>query len=459
MATWNNNSLRGGQKLRNTQGGDRALSKLLELGNNYRLFFKTFVEVEEIRDEAGNVLERNEYGNIRAAVVPGRTGDYKVIGTSFIPYTDEMYTVDPITGQFEDVTLLKDWARIARVLFEAQCNREKKNAEAEAQRAAEEIGRAVDTHSLSNALEAIELKYHGGESAKGDKIMPDVSPAISSNIVFKVSTRIAVVKLAPNGTPDWKNAKYAVYETSKAKTDELIVLLDNPQNFNKDNGYLEVGYSYIGDDKKKAGQSAKFQGIAASVSLAETYPAEWAAIGKAFVDNIATGNDQEQIDFIRSRNIAFKNGKTPSDVVASYRKWCATNQAVFGSINFEDDAVAKAAQLFLENHLVDSMPKQLAAFQQLVEENNKKRAEEEEAREASDVAEETVQQAAPVQEEAAKTEAPVYDEKATAEALSTFASGAAETQTLRDLAEHADGLDISSGDDGDLGDLGDLDKT
>ena len=434
MAEWSSNSLRAGKKMRDSVGGDQTLSKIVELNGQYRLFFKTFVEIEEVKDDAGNVVSTERYGNIRAAVVPGRTGNYDMVGTSFIPYTEDMYKKDPITGEPVDLTPLNDWARIGRVLFEAACAREKKNAEAEAQRSAEEMGRQVDPVSLNRSLEAIELKYHGGESAKGDKIMPDESPALSSNIQFKISTRIAVVKMNAANVPDWKNAKYAV--------------LDNPAYFNMDSGYLEVGYSYIGEDKKVAGKNAKFQGIASTLSLATTFPAEWASIGEKFVENIATGTPEDQVNFIRSRNRAFKSGKTPNDAIASFRKYCSTNQAIFGSINFEDDYVVRSAKIFLDSHLVDTMPKQLAEFQRLAEEQAKKRndgGEGESSATAEEVASETTGSSA-------TTETSTYDAAATADAVAKFGSGDASTQTLREIAA-TEGVDISEGDLGDLGGL------
>lgn len=450
MANWTGGSLREGAKIRNSQGGDQSLSKLVELGGNYRLFFRAFVDEIPVRDEDDNIVDTERVGNIRAAVVPGRTGDYEIIGTSFIPYTDDMYDRDEITGAPIDKTPLGDWARIARVLFEAQCTREKRNAEAEAERTAKDAEQQVDVVSLNRALEGIELKYHGGKAANGKDIMPDVSPAISSNIVFKISTRIALVKLNGQGVPDWKNAKYSVFEISKSRTDELITLLDNAQFFDMNTDYLEVGYSYVGTDKKEAGKNAKFQGIAKTMSLETMFPNEWNAIGKDFVRNIAVGMPQDQVDFMKSRNRAFKSGKTPSDAIQAYRKWCSTNQAVFTCINFDDEGLGRTAHLFLDNHLVDKMAKTKERFEKLAAENAAKKNASSTSSEAT--ADETAAPAetADAGQETSSTQAAAYDEKATAEAMATFSAGTADTQTLRKIAEAADGLDI---DDGDLGEI------
>ena len=459
MAQWTGGSLRAGQKIRNSQGGDLRLSKVVELNGNYRLFFPTFIDEYDIKDpDTGEVVEHISEGNIRAAVVPGRTGDYEVIGTGFIPYTDDMYNVDPITEKFVDTTALEDWSRIARVLFEAQCAREKKNAEAEAERAAKEMGRSVDVVALTKKIEDIEQIYHGGKSASGENINPDKSPALSSSIVFKVSTRVLVVKMSANDEPDWKNAKYAVLEVSKARTDELLNLLNNKKYFR--GSYLEVGYSYTGATTKEAGKNAKFQGIVLSDSLEELFPNEWKAIGQSKVQSIATGTPDEQVAFLRSRNRSFRGGYTPNDIISAYKKWCSTNQAVFGSIDFTNEVVARAATLFLENHLVDSMPNQLEQFKALTEQNKNNGGDKVEQDVAPantpETIHETIEAAAAEPTETSEAVAPEeskpVDDVALANAMSMFASGSTENQTLRDIATQADGIDISAGD-GDLGEL------
>lgn len=459
MAGFSGGSLRQGAKIRNSQGSDATLSKSVDLGGRYRMFIPTFY-VEESTDmvDDGNggtmPVTTPAYADVRAAVVPGRTGDYEVIDTSFIPYTEEMYKRDPITGAADDLTPLKDWARIAGVLFEAQCRREKAAAEDEARKSADGFGRDIDQVALQRSLESIELKYHGGKAANGQNIMPDKSQAISNNIVFKISTRVALVKIDAKNNPDWTTLKYCVFEISKARTDEILALLENPDYCDPKCGYLEVGYDYIGADKKTAGQNAKLQGIADSLSLAKLFPNEWNAQGKAFVENIVRGTDQEQVDFLRSRNRAFKSGKTPSEVIQSFRKWCSTNQAVFINIDFENENVVKAASVFLESHLLDGMNKIKDRFATLAEEAKKKESAATEATEATGAvpAEQTAQAAepaagcAPVQEVPEQT----FDAGATADAIAKFASGDASTATLKNLAEQADGLNIDSGDLGDL---------
>ena len=353
MASISSTSLRAGKKIKDSQGSDKHLSKAVELNGKYRVFFPA------INTDDG-------YVDISAAMVPGRTTNFDICGTGFIPYTETMYTKNDI-GDITDTTGLQAWARIMRVIHNAQCVREKKSAEAEAIRTAQELGKDVDQVSLSRSLEGIELKYHGGKAADGTRINPSVNPGISG-IVQKMSTRVAVVKLLPNGAPDWKNAQYAVFEISRTRMDQLIALLDNPNYTDPSKGYLEVGYDYIGSEKKDAGKAA-FQGIVPSMSLELMFPGEWAETGKNFIDNLVLQGESDPVkiaEFLRGRNRNLKGGKTVNDIITSVKKWCAENEAVFGSIDYEDEATGWAAKDFLESHLVDSIPLAKSKFEELV---------------------------------------------------------------------------------------------
>ena len=359
MASILANSLRSGKRAKDSQGSDQHLSKVVELNGKYRLFFRTW-EVED------GILD------IAAAMVPGRSCNLDICGTTFVPYSPEMYKVEE-AGQIEDLTALRSWSRISRVIFEAQCTREKKNAENEATRTAQELGQPIDQIALARALEGIELKYNGGKAADGTNIMPTERPAISG-LQQKMSTQLLAVKLLPTGEPDWKNAKYAVLEFSNARIQELLSILDNPDYAYKTDGYLEVGYDYIGADKKAAGRAAKFQGIAESVSLAKIYPQSWEQFGKSLVAGIAKADTLEATaEIMRSRNRNLKGGKGPTDVISSFKAWCAKNAAVFASINFESDNVKFAAEDFLKENLLESVPNIKAKFETVLEEVKKEK--------------------------------------------------------------------------------------
>lgn len=455
MATFGvGQSLRQGQKARDKAGSDDHLSKILELNGKYRIFFKKFL----IPDE--DTGEPTQDADIRAAVVPGRVCDYEVVGTSFIPYTADMLEYDNETGSIRDLTNLEGWARISRVLFEASCIRAKKNAEAEAERTAAELQKPVDQLSLQKALEKIEMQYHGGEGPDGKQIMPTKSPAISG-IKWKVSTRIAVVKMKADGSPDWKNAKYATYEVGKTKNDVLLGLLESREYCNLANDYLEVQYDYIGADKKAAGQSASFGGVTYDkLSLEVLYPEDWAKFGRKFIDGIITATDEESIStYLRARNRSLKNGGSVKGIIESYRKWLAQNQAVYGSIDFENEFTSRAAADFLENHLLDGLDSLKAKMEALAEENAKQRNKADEDDEAANVSETAeggdVAESAPVSGDGqALSDIIAEQDKADQDALRAVAENVNMTdaqQTIRNIAQM--GSNVEFDDSGDLGDL------
>lgn len=420
-------TLRAGKKAKDKQGSDPHLSKAVELNGKYRLFFRT-VEVEPgLRDLA-------------VAVVPGRSLNYDICGASFIAYTESMYDMDD-AGQITDKTGLDSWARIARVIHQAQCVREKKNQEAEAERTARELGKPIDQVALSKALEGIELKYNGGKAADGTRINPKESPAISG-VQQKMTTQLLVVKLNPDGSPDWKNAQYAVLEISNQRMNEILALVDNPAYFSNDKTYFEVGYDYIGADKQAAGKAAKFQGIAETLSLANLYPAEWETIGKGMVDGLANGRTiEETAEIIKSRNRNLKGSHTPNEVVSSLKKWCASNAAIFGSIDYEDETTGRAAKDFLDSHLLDTIPTVKQKFEDLLASQGKD--------EGEAPATET-----PTTEEAPATKEPTFEEteqKNLQQAAAIINAGTA-GQTLAQVASAVPDIDLGS-DDGDLSDL------
>lgn len=360
MASLTANSLRSGKRAKDAQGSDPHLSKVVELNGKYRLFFRPWVLEDGIVDVA-------------AAMVPGRTCDLDICGTTFIPYTKDMYSEDE-SHQIDDKTGLKAWARIAKVIHDAQCIREKKNAEAEAQRTAQELGQPLDQVSLSRNLEGIEIKYHGGKAADGTNIAPKERPAISG-MQQKLSTQLLVVKLLPTGMPDWKNAKYAVLELSNQRINELIAILDDPNYCNPNSSYIEVGYDYIGADKQAAGRAAKYQGIVASMGLATVDPTGWASAGEKLVAGIANGTTLDEVaEIMRSRNRNLKGGKGPNDIITSMKTWLAKNAAIYGSIDFEAENVEWAAKDFLDAHLVDGLPAIKEQFEKLVAKQEAKKA-------------------------------------------------------------------------------------
>jgi hypothetical protein len=356
-----------------------------------------------------------------------------------------MYDVSE-SGELKDKTGLDSWARIARVIHQAQCLSEKKNKEAEAQRTAAELGKSIDQVALAKALEGIELKYNGGKTANGKKINPDKSPAISG-LQQKMTTQVLVVKMLPDDkTPDWKSAQYAVLELSNAKMVELIAIEDNSDYFHDDKTYLEVGYNYIGTDKKSAGQSASFQGIANSLSLEESDPLGWASSGKALVDGLVVGKTiEDTAELIKSRNRNLKSSHTPAEVVTAFKKWCSTNDSIFGSINYEDDATKRASKDFLDSHLLDTIPVVKKRFEELLAEK--------EAEEGKSNGEEAAETSTPAADTPVEPTFEETEQKNLQQAAAIIDAGAA-GQTLAQLAQAVPDVTLTSSDDEvDMGDL------
>lgn len=427
--------LRAGKKAKDKQGSDKHLSKVVELNGKYRLFFRQLPIVDE---ETGEVITDEK--DLATALVPGRSFDYEICGTSFLALSKDQFTTNSF-GEIVDNTGLAPWARIARILFEAQCVREKKNAESEAERTAQELKQPLDQLALAKKLEGIELQYHGGKAADGTRINPKKSPAISG-IQQKMTTHLAVVKLLPTGAPDWKNAQYAVLEISNQRMEELIALVSNANFVNMNKDYIEVGYDYIGADKQAAGKAAKFQGIVETMSLERCFPTEWEQEGKRFVQGIANGTNIEEVaDIIISRNRNLKGGKTPNDIITAFKQWCAKNAAVFASIDFENETTQRAAADFLESHIVDSVPMIKARFESILAE--KKAAEEAEGGSGEAPA------SAPVETPQVFNEQKEAEQMAQAQAIAEAGAG----QTLKQLASSNPNIDLTGDDDMDLGDV------
>ena len=254
-----------------------------------------------------------------------------------------------------------------------------------------------------------------------------------------MTTQLLVVKMNPDGTPDFRNAQYAVLELSNQRMNELLAIVDNPSYFDNNSTYFEVGYDYLGADKKAAGKAAKFQGIAKSLSIESMFPDIWAQQGKALVDGLANGRTiEETAEIIKSRNRNLKGGNTPAEVISAFKKWYASNAAIFGSIDYEDETTGRAAKDFLNSHLLDTIPTVKTKFEELV-------ADQEDKEESVPVAETS----AP----ATETAEPTFEEQEKAnlqQASQVIAAGAAAAS----LAQMAQAVpDINLGADEDMGDL------
>jgi hypothetical protein len=288
-------------------------------------------------------------------MVPGRSLDAKALGRVFIPIEGDLISVDEY-GKFKDMSGLDAWARMARVLFDAQCIREKKAVEAEARRAAEDLGQEINSADLSKSLEKIELEYHGGKAADGTNIMPKKRPIISG-LQLKMTNQLLVVKLDAKGAPDVANINYAFLEISDSRAKKLLSFCNDVNYYDPTTGVLEFGLDYSGKDKQEAGRN-DYTPIAHSLSLKTQYPEVWEKDILPKVEGLVKGNSPlETARLMRSKNRSVSTSVSPSEVITAFKKWASTNTAVYGSIDWESEDVKRSAKDFLDNGLLEAAPK------------------------------------------------------------------------------------------------------
>lgn len=376
------------KKARQNLGTDDNLSKLVELNGNYRIFARMFDTNAGRLDDAGMPMEPN--WDLLSIARLGRTADYDICGTSFIVYDDTMAELDDETGKPVDLVGLDPWKRIGTVLHAAQASREKKNAEAEAERTARDLGEDIDSAALKQKLDAIDLKYFGGKI--GDKtIMAEVQPPLSK-FVWKTLTQIALVPMATqNGqlTPQWKNARYAILEISSTRDNQIRAAVNNRDYYTPGSEFIELAYAYTGANKNEAGRSAALTGVAESLRLSKVFPDSWKSDGKSFVEGIAKGSTPEDTaNLMANRSKALSRKTDPQSVITSMRKYFATNKALAVSIDFEADSTKYAAIDLIDSGLLDIVPNVKEKIAAIADEQRKNRGKSEPEMTEEEVAEE-----------------------------------------------------------------------
>lgn len=353
MASLTRVGLRESERAKQNLGSDQSLASHMELNCKYRIFARMY-NTTELLPEADRIGMDDEWDLLTVARL-GRTADRNVCGTSFIVYDDTMATIDDETGKPVDLVGMEPWKRICRILHAAAAMREKKNAEAEAERTARELLENVDEKSLKSKLDEIDIKYFGGEVA-GKKIMPDVQPGLSG-FQWKTLTQVAVVKLDTQGVPQWKDAFYAILEISKTKSNQLKAAINNKDYYTPGDEFIELSYDYTGETKKVAGQSAALQGVAESLKLSKQYPELWEKYGKNFVNGIVKGkNPIDTSARMANRSMALSIKTDPSVVITNIRKYFATNKALAGSIDMESDETKRVSVDLIESGILDTVP-------------------------------------------------------------------------------------------------------
>lgn len=342
--------LRKGNSIKANQGYDMRFSKAKELNCKYRLFFRT-VTVDGITD-------------VVAPAVPGRKCDYDVMGTSFIQLDNSQVELDE-NGKFIDHTGLDTWSSICKVLHKAACVQEKRAKEAEYEATAKAAGTEINAAELEKALDAINAKYYGVK-INNTNVAPEVQP-ILSNLTTMFFTQAIVVKLDATGAPIWKEAKRVTINLSGKAAQSLMKAADDKSYHQEGHDYIELGYDFIGADKKTAGQQASYVPIANSMALEVMFPDSWAAEGKAVIDTLANGTDPDKIgEQMIARAIDFRNKVSVADVISNLRKYCSTHAAVLTSIDMEDEATKWYAKDIVETGLVDKLPKIKEGLMELI---------------------------------------------------------------------------------------------
>ena len=343
--------IRAGVKLKSGTTYLKRISKVVEPGGVYRIFFpKVKVTMED-----GTVVD-----DILSAVARGRDLDYKALSQGFITYKPEWYDINEDTGEVTDKVGLDKAARIARVIFEANYEADKARIEDEARVLAQANGGQMDQTSYSRKMTELDEKYHGREKSDSvDAIAPKIYPIVRG-LTAKIVIECLVVPMdKSSNVPKWDKAEYCYKEFSRKVLLQLISILDNPDFNDPNKNYLEVLYNYgaAGQTAQQAGQNATYQGINGALSLETAFADSWNTIGKTKVEGIAGGEkDVDKAAAIILQHSGYVAGKfTPEDLKSNMNKYMSKNAIILTHINMNDPSTLKGAQDLIDSGYVDSL--------------------------------------------------------------------------------------------------------
>lgn len=329
--TANQHTLTQAIAFKNAQGSDLALSKAVNLGHTYRLFFRLLTLDDGSKDMfilpwPIRSCDRDSI-NITTFVMP--TND-----------TDEM-------GKVVDNTGLQVLTRISRVFNECSYRKEIKLAERTEELQAEQEHRTIDITALKAKKEELDVKYHGNPKSTGSDKYSTV-PLLVGGIRTMNAAQCLVVPMGDKDVPLWADAKFASVDlASNTKISQLQAILTNSAFVNTHEDYLEVSYSYIGADKKAAGKAAAFTGISPEVSIKNTQSALWTSIGEAKLKQLA-----ESDEMLRARNGTLSRMTTVAEVFANFKKYISKQSGVFAYMDEEDEAAPYQAKTILDANVI-----------------------------------------------------------------------------------------------------------
>lgn len=342
---------KGLTKVKDAQGSCRNLSKVLKLGGKYRLIFNITKEDNGERD-------------ILLAAVPGRKLDFNKLGKTFLRIDD--FEQDPETLKLVDKSGIAPYARIARVIHQAECAYKKQQAKDDAKKEADALGQEIDNVALSAKLKEIELEYNGDRQAKPQAVYATVNPMIGG-VVFEAATECLVVPVSgENDEPNWAEATVAAYPLSNKKAIALAELVNDPKFCGADDNFLEVSLSWKGKDNKEAGQNATLQGLSSDLRLAAQHPVSWEA-NKDMLNRIS-----KTAEAIASKNMTMSSNTTAREVMELFRKYISGHKLILTHIDMEDETVANVAQDILDSGIVDEVKTVQEKLLALVSENKDK---------------------------------------------------------------------------------------
>lgn len=340
---------RAGMAMKAPKGFMKALSQASEPGGKYRLFIPTIVTQQEDGTELNDFL---------IGFGAGRDLNFDVFGTTFMTYRKDWFEDD---GSGAKCKIGCDqFAKISRAILEAQCASEKDAAKKEADEVAASNGGVRNEVALIRKLDRIDEKYHGREAEDGaQKTYASVNPMVSGLKYLLVLEMLMVPMDSATNTPKWDAAISVYKKCSNQFLEKLFNIMDDPQFFNREKGYLEVAYTYgsAGQDKKIAGQSQQFAGVVPSLGLEAMFPDLWTKFGAAKVKDIAGGKrDITQANELILRRTGYTPGNImPEDIKSKLFTWAAKNVIILTHIDPNEEATKKAAKDMINLGILDAV--------------------------------------------------------------------------------------------------------
>lgn len=327
-------TLSEGTRVEAAQRNLNNLSQAVDLGGSYRLFLPI------TKTSSGEA-------DLRITQGLGRKLNAKSIKKIFVGI-DEFST--NTGGRFVDDTVLPAWKRITDVLYDAMCRRAIEQVKAEAQRDADESGEPIDSVALNQKITQINVAYYGNR---------DVTPAVYATEnklmdALKVvsATEALLVPLKAGGEPNFGKAERVAIELNVKKRNSIMGLLKDKNFCDPEDNYLEVQYSYVGSNKREAGQSASFNGVSKEISLKAKYPTLWVAEAPSLLGSISP-----DAETMMAANPLFASAATVEETVLAIRKFAANNKVLWTYVDFESDTAKRSAADIVEFGVCDKSPR------------------------------------------------------------------------------------------------------